>query len=63
MLSAEKIQSNWDRYISEIKTNISKGILEASKSIMTTDTFPKTIIYNTKHNSNNIKTTSVSRML
>jgi len=38
-----------------IKTNISKGILEASKSIMTTDTFPKTIIYNTKHNSNNIK--------
>ena len=24
MLSAEKIQSNWDRYISEIKTNISK---------------------------------------
>ena len=24
MLSAEKIQSNWDRYVSEIKTNISK---------------------------------------
>ena len=24
MLSAEKIQSNWDRYINEIKTNISK---------------------------------------
>ena len=24
MLSAEKIQSNWDRYITEIKTNISK---------------------------------------
>jgi len=24
MLSAEKIQSNWDRYINEITTNISK---------------------------------------
>ena len=24
MLSAEKIQSNWDRYINEVKTNISK---------------------------------------
>ena len=24
MLSAEKIQLNWDRYINEIKTNISK---------------------------------------
>ena len=24
MLSAEKIQSNWDRYINEIKVNISK---------------------------------------
>ena len=24
MLSAEKIQLNWDRYITEIKTNISK---------------------------------------
>ena len=24
MLSAEKIQSNWDRYLNEIKTNISK---------------------------------------
>ena len=24
MLQAEKIQSNWDRYINEIKTNISK---------------------------------------
>ena len=24
MLSAEKIQSNWDRYVTEIKTNISK---------------------------------------
>ena len=24
MLSAEKIQSNWDRYVNEIKTNISK---------------------------------------
>ena len=24
MLSAEKIKSNWDRYINEIKTNISK---------------------------------------
>ena len=24
MLSAEKIQSNWDRYINELKTNISK---------------------------------------
>ena len=26
MLSAEKIQQNWNRYISEIKTNISKEI-------------------------------------
>ena len=24
MLSAEKIQSNWDRYVNEITTNISK---------------------------------------
>ena len=24
MLSAEKIQANWDRYVNEIKTNISK---------------------------------------
>ena len=24
MLSAEKIQSNWDRYLTEINTNISK---------------------------------------
>ena len=24
MLSAEKIQSNWERYLNEIKTNISK---------------------------------------
>ena len=24
MLSAEKIQSNWDRYLNEIRTNISK---------------------------------------
>ena len=24
MLSAEKIQLNWDRYLNEIKTNISK---------------------------------------
>ena len=24
MLSAEKIQSNWDRYVNEVKTNISK---------------------------------------